>query len=500
MPEEDKGGGDGNFPLDRRKVNETNGENQSNNGNGISSTYVRREFEKILYNNEMKIDTYRVIIQKKRIENQRPSISQLKIGDILYRKMKIGENIVETKKIGRNRIIAICRNCETANLLVESEELKTDHEVFVPFSFISRAAVVRNIDVEYSEEELKDELESGQYKILSVNRMRRRMFKDGIITFGMSESVKIFFEGCEFPRAVYLWGVRLECEPFMPPLIQCYRCLRYNHTTRQCKGAKVCKVCGSKDEQHECNSPVESCINCRGLHKADSMDCPEKKRQKTIKEMMAFQNLSLMEATAMMPRVNQRDTFSVVTSNRFQLLDNYGGMFPEIGQSRPTQPTERARIFEPYRPTAQARRRIGGTENEPRRKQNENAKRRRFTPNSSPKQVQQEKKLCTENRSTPQREDETLRNKSQNLVGYEALRQDRNYSKYEEGNRSYQNQKQQESDLKDKKNKKFDSRETLIDLNLNSSEDSVMSQDVDIVMNTCNTGESSAMGVGQNKQ
>lgn len=190
----------------------------------------------------------------------------------------------------------------------------------------------------------------------------------------------------------------------------------------------------------------------------------------------------------------------MVTSNRFQLLDNYGEKFPEIGQSRSTQPTERIRNFEPYRPTAQARRRIGGVGNETRRGQTENPKRRRFTPNSSTKEVQQEKKLCTEKRPTPQREDDTFHSKGQKLVGYEALRQDRNYSKYEEDNHSYQKQKQQESELKDKKNKKFDSRETLIDLNLNSSEDSMMSQDGDIVMNTNSAGESSTTGVGQNEQ
>uniref|UniRef100_A0A8D9BBB6 Uncharacterized protein n=1 Tax=Cacopsylla melanoneura TaxID=428564 RepID=A0A8D9BBB6_9HEMI len=467
--DDDEGDGKSKFPLDRRKENNEQKRDDKNNGQMMQTTSRKRDFEKILYQDGLNMDTYKVIIQKKKDENQRPSISHLKIGHILYKKMNVGGDIAESNKIGRNRVIVVCRNAETANKIVQNEELKVDHEVFIPFSFISRAAVIRDVDVEYSEEDLKNEIDSGPYKILSVKRMKRRMYKDGVMTFGDSQSVKIFFAGSQFPGAVYLWGVKLACEPFIPPLIQCFRCLRYNHTTNQCRGQRVCKMCGSKQEQHECQG--ETCINCRGTHKADSADCPEKKRQKTIKEMMAFQNLSFMEATAMLPRYNSRDMFSVVTSNRFQIFQNYNESFPEHTRNGPANTSTRSRVFEPYRPTAQARRRIG----QPRgNQQKDTPKRRRNTPNNSPIEEQKEKRKCTEETQTAQREEEKKKNnKGQQLVGYEGLRQDRNYSKYEESNKCYQTQKQQESESK--VNDKNDSRETLIDLN--SSKESAMSHE-----------------------
>ncbi|KAI5700894.1 hypothetical protein M8J75_003941 [Diaphorina citri] len=366
MGDEDEPGG--RFPLDRRK----------------------RDFEKILYEEGVRIEVYRVIIQKKRNPEQRPSISQLKVADIIYRKMKVGGDIIETKKIGRNRIIAICRDAQTANKLVESEDLKKDHEVFVPFSFISRAAVIRNVDVEYTEEELKEEIDSGEYKILSVKRMKRRMFRDGKITFGERN------------------------------------------------------------------------------HKADSAECPEKKRQKSIKELMAFQNLSVMEATSMLPKSNERDMFSVITSNRFQVFENYNEVFPEMRQSGHQNPTIRSRTFEPYRPTAQARRRIGM---EPRiRKQTENPKRRRNV-NGSPKEVQQqEKKICTPIQAVKDGEEREKRDRPLGLVGYEVFRQDRNYSRYEINNENYQFQKKDEAEVKTvEKKKKDDMNKTLIDLNSSNS-------------------------------
>lgn len=389
MKEADEGGG--NFPLDKRKDDAS-----KENGKEINEkTYEKKEFKKYYYEDGVKIDAFKVVIQKKRQESSNRatnSISVLKVGDILYRRMKVGESVQEIKKIGRNRIVVHCRNKEVANQLVDNAELKALHEVFIPLSFVSRAAVVRNIDVEYGEEELKEEIESGHYKILEVSRMKRRMFDNGTMTFGDSQSVKIFFQGTEFPNNVYLWGVRLQCEPFIQPIIQCYQCLRYNHTTKQCKGVRVCKVCGSKDADHECKASA-TCINCKGVHQADSKECPEKKRQKSIKEMMAFQNLTYMEAAAKVPRPNERDMFSVVTSNMFQALDSYEE-YPEIGNNARSRSTLETKTFEPYRPTAQARRRIGLEIRKNNQALGSNSKRRRNTPSSSPIKMQQEKKLC----------------------------------------------------------------------------------------------------------
>ncbi|KAL1447557.1 hypothetical protein WDU94_003668 [Cyamophila willieti] len=449
----------------------------------------------------MGVDVFKVIIQKQKKDEQRPSISQLKIGHILYKTMNVGNEIIDTKKIGRNRIIVICRNGETANKLVESKELKLEHEAFIPFSFISRAAVIRDVDVEYTDDELKNEIETGPYKILSVKRMRRRMFNEGVVTFGNSRSVKVFFEGSQFPSAVYLWGVRLKCEPFTPPIIQCFRCLRYNHTTNQCRGQRVCKRCGSKQEQeHDCQD--EMCINCKGAHPADSQECPEKKRQKTVKEIMVFQNLSFMEAMSMVPKANNNDMYSVITNNRFDIFrDNYDEAFPMAGsggQSANVGPS--TRVFEPYRPTAQARRKIGQT-----RTQKEQPKRRRNV--NSPQSLRQDKKKCTEE---AQKGNEEKQNNRQNkLVGYEGLRQDRNYSKYEGNSSNFQTQKHQEiNTIQNKENKKYyDSRETLIDMN--SSNESAMSHE-DITVDTNNTtiinltatgtGTGTGAGTGTNQE
>lgn len=200
--------------------------------------------------------------------------------------------------------------------------------------------------------------------------------------------------------------------------------------------------------------------------------------------MMAFQNLTYMEAAANVPRPNERDMFSVVTSNMFQALENFEE-FPELGSNKRTRNAPETRVFEPYRPTAQARRRIGGGV-EPRRNQSaSNPKRRRNTPASSPI-GQQEKKQCVNERQT--QAPITEKNSYPKPTGYEFFRQDRNYSKYESGKQNTPRQKTKEL-TSTSNNDKIDNdpNETLLCSNSGNSSFLSTEENIMIVDGTANT-------------
>lgn len=97
--EENEGSGEF-YLLDRRKNTENT--NRLNNDTEMNERTV--SYTKILYNKEVQVEAYKVIIQKK-TEASIVGISVLKVDDILFRKMKVGEQIQGIKKIGRNRII-----------------------------------------------------------------------------------------------------------------------------------------------------------------------------------------------------------------------------------------------------------------------------------------------------------------------------------------------------------------------------------------------------------
>lgn len=145
-----------------------------------------------------------------------------------------------------------------------------------------------------------------------------------------------------------------------------------------------------------------------------------------------------LHGSSFTPRPYEKDTFSCVTGNMFQALENYNQDFPDIINKEQTQTSYKAREFEQYRATAQARRRLGFDRNQQRSRNN--SKRRRNTPNSSPKDKQQEKKLCTKD-AMPTKEDfDRRREETKTRIGYKGhtgyqfKRQDRDYQKYEKKN------------------------------------------------------------------
>lgn len=410
----------------------------------------RRIYQKIYYDENVSVQEYKVVLQRKassNVPNERLSISKLQVGDILYRKMKIGEEIEEIRKIGRNKIIVKCKDASSANKIVDSDVITMmKFEAFIPYAFVTRTVVIKNVDIEFQEDELKEDIQCGSYKIMSVKRMNRRHFDNGQMVIGPSQSIKLVFNGCEFPRWVYLWGVRLPCEPFIPPLIQCFLCQRYNHTASQCKGKKVCRICGNKDSEHECANAEICCNNCKGDHRADSQECPEKKRQKAIKEVMGFQNITYMEAAAQIPRYNEVNLFSAITKNSFDVLENYDEEYPEMGiGARKAEPKQ---VFEPYKPTAASRRRMNNSYKQYQQTRN-SQKRSRSKDNSPENDITQIGKKIMTPALVPSTGFTPRRTNYPRPQGYEFFRQDRNYSKYEQKDDL---QRKQQENKKNEKN------------------------------------------------
>jgi hypothetical protein len=79
-----------------------------------------------------------------------------------------------------------------------------------------------------------------------------------------------------------------------PQLTQCKRCWVLGHTASSCRDKPTCRECGSRahhtseDHRKKCPSCVGAdasvacshfkCINCKGVHAADSPDCPSRKK------------------------------------------------------------------------------------------------------------------------------------------------------------------------------------------------------------------------------
>uniref|UniRef100_A0A1B0DG77 CCHC-type domain-containing protein n=1 Tax=Phlebotomus papatasi TaxID=29031 RepID=A0A1B0DG77_PHLPP len=284
------------------------------------------------YNNYTDYKEFKVVVTKFR------DFNAVEIGRIIKRNIS-KENVKETVITGRKSAVVYCVDRTTANHVANLQDFKDNgYEAYIPIYYITSCGIIRGINKQYSEEEIKNEIDARQVKVYKVERIKRKDTVDGQPEYAPTERMKIFFEGNEIPQYIYINSVRIPCEPFIRFTRQCQLCWEYTHSTRTCtKRSPKCKTCG--DEGHSsivCDQPPK-CISCKGNHPADYINCPEKSRQENINRAIALNNMSANEAATIYPRPQmKRDTFAIVTGNRYDLLaehDDYDEEFPTINEA-----------------------------------------------------------------------------------------------------------------------------------------------------------------------
>lgn len=96
--------------------------------------------------------------------------------------------------------------------------------------------------------------------------------------------------------------VRIDLEEYLCyddfPLLQCFKCCVFGHTSATCTESIACKICGGDHNYNECVAPKPSCINCfraetatgvihTGRHRATAGICPirAERLRKVINEL-----------------------------------------------------------------------------------------------------------------------------------------------------------------------------------------------------------------------
>lgn len=153
--------------------------------------------------------------------------------------------------------------------------------------------VIRDIDVNLTEEEIRREI-SSDTDIITVKRLQSRN-QDG---WTPSESVRLGFQGSRLPPYIYLFDVRVNTQPYVFPVTQCSRCWRFGHMSKMCPSNK--RICPKCSRFHEnCETNIYKCVNCSGEHMALSKSCSVYKKEKRIRELMSEFNCTYKRANSM---------------------------------------------------------------------------------------------------------------------------------------------------------------------------------------------------------
>ncbi|KAI4465071.1 hypothetical protein MML48_3g00013472 [Holotrichia oblita] len=273
------------------------------------------------------------------VESIDKNIGQLRdmaFGSLLMKAKVEGVKVIERR--GRNRLAVEFSSMTAANLFLKSSFIKNNElRAFIPRHLISCKGIIRRIDPNLSDEFILENIKTSTGRdVLQVKRMKRKKDSEDSteIEYVNTASVIVTFRGKSLPNYITLcYNVRAP-EPYVIPVIQCFKCCRYGHVQQQCRSAARCPACSKNHNLSECpNSQSPVCISCRGPHlsteryiKTSQRTCPEFNKQKKIKELMASYNYSFYEASKISLGGNE-------TGRTFRLNDDE--IFPRLGPITP---------------------------------------------------------------------------------------------------------------------------------------------------------------------
>lgn len=253
----------------------------------------------------------------------------MKLGEKLLQLTGYDKQIKEISRIGRNRIKIELHSGNIANKLVtHSFFTENDYVAYIPSFLTEKRGVVRFVDTSFSETELLNIIDSD-VPVKHVHRMKRAIRSDDNVTYVPRQVIVVTFEGVKIPQHIFINKVRCSVDAYIQPVVQCFNCLRFGHTSTQCKSKKRCKKC-STEVLVDCDDCGAWCVFCKNNnHQSVDKKCPEFTKQKKIKEAMCYLNVSFKEAEAV---VDNPAYSSIVKKNRFSPLLNSEAEFPSLSQ------------------------------------------------------------------------------------------------------------------------------------------------------------------------
>lgn len=265
------------------------------------------------------------------VEHKDKNIGRLfpvRVGHYLFTNELFRNSIEDIKSVGLNRVKVIFKSYKAANALINHEIITSNNLIaYIPKFFTQKKGIIRMVDTYFSEEYLLNNIESD-IPVVEVKRMLKKIIEqDGNPKLVKRQVVIVTFLGNAIPKNIKISLVNFPVEPYVYPVIQCFKCLRYGHTLNLCKSNKRCKFCSGEHDENNCELNSVYCVFCKtGEHSSVDKKCPVYIKQQNIKRTMAAQNISFKEAETI---VNNPSYAKVTTNNRFSLLADQNN-FPNL--------------------------------------------------------------------------------------------------------------------------------------------------------------------------
>ena len=146
---------------------------------------------------------------------------------------------------------------------VKPHKPKADHQTTV---------VAKNVNIEYSDEEIREDLVKRYKTEITVRRIINSHTKTTYpvvkITLPKALGNQLLNQG------VIIYDSYYHCETLISNIpTRCFKCQKFGHIARHCYNQLRCALCAGNHSKEDCTSKDHKCANCNKDHCAHSKDC-----------------------------------------------------------------------------------------------------------------------------------------------------------------------------------------------------------------------------------
>ncbi|XP_052746195.1 uncharacterized protein LOC128199684 [Bicyclus anynana] len=287
---------------------------ESDQSENFYKPYVKSKYKRV-FPEAGGIGEYTVYLESRKEDDKIGNTNPLILTGLFKNEIKGVTNI---RRINASKVEVVFARAINANDFLKNDNFleKYNYKAFIPAKAVETIGVLRFIPTSISNEELFKKL-SSKYEIVAVRRFCKKV-NGQIKAFS---SVSVTFLSTNLPDYVHLDLFQYKVYEYIAPLLQCYKCFKFNHGARFCKSAQFCSICAEEHRYTDCSeNAVLKCINCSGPHLAISKDCPIKKQK-------------------MEDKFNKTSYAKVLqTQQTPNIFNNYSTNFPSFPSKTPTVP------------------------------------------------------------------------------------------------------------------------------------------------------------------